>query len=361
MLQMDWIKDGLTSYFTLQDRTFPPLHSFLLIGWVAFFGAAPVSTAMLSFLFSMAAAIALYRLGSEMFDRTVAVIAVAMFWTSAANLMYATETRMYSLLLAASLWSAYGLHRWLWSGGTSGWWLYIVASVVGVYTHYSFWFLLYAWNLAVAVWWWRGAVPHGQARRWVWAQVAVVGSYLPWLGFFIPWVVSFYFQHQRNWVQALYPVDHWTYPLVALAGYVVPAWSTPAWANGLWFTVVGGCLIAVAVGMRRCADPAVGLRWHRSCALLGFAIVIPLALVVVFNIGVPRYVVYIGPFFCLLFAAALVTLDRRLGWRALLAPSILLLVSAWNLWYQVYPSSVGWWSRVDPSVAEEFWVDQPVR
>ncbi len=189
----------------------------------------------------------------------------------------------------------------------------------------------------------------------------MVGSFLPWLPIFIAWVVSFYVHHQWNWVEALYPVDHWTYPFMALAGFIYPAWNTPGWVNGLVWALVAGCLLTVATLIRRRPNGAVGVPLGRRFTFLGFTLAIPLVLVVLLNAGVPRYVVYLGPFTGLLLAAALVTLDHRLGRRALLAPIMLLLVSAWNLWYQIYPSNVGWWSRVDPSAAEAFWVGQPLR
>lgn len=358
-LQVGWVVGDLHHFSVTYDYYSPPLYSLLLMGWIRLLGATPASTALLSVAAALAALVALYRLGELLFDRTTALVAAAVFWVSAANLGYATETRMYALLVAASLWSVLFLHRWVRTGSRSAWWGYLLATVIGAYTHYSFWFLLYAQNLAVAWGWRRGALPAPTARRWIGAQAIVALAFLPWLPLLARWVWVFYLQGHANWVSALYPVDRWTYPLQAVAGFLYPAWSVPGWVNGLWASFAVGLGICLWASHRhpRPAAPSGGLR-RSAWATLGFLVVVPLAVVTVAGAGVPRYVIYTGPFAALLLAAGVVAFDRRFASRWLLTVGTLGALALWNLTYEVVPPTVGHWSRVDPNAAAAFWASQ---
>ncbi|TSC75608.1 MAG: membrane protein of unknown function [Parcubacteria group bacterium Gr01-1014_31] len=159
----------------------PPLYFVLLQGWVTLFGWQPWVTAIPSLLFQVLSGLMLYRLADALFGRRAARLAALFFSSSFFLIFYATESRMYTLLLAAGLGSTLATwrivqrpeDRWPW------WWLF-AWSVVGVYTQYLYWLLVVAQTLTVFALrrMGRTTVP---AREWIVAHLGVLVAFLPWL------------------------------------------------------------------------------------------------------------------------------------------------------------------------------------
>lgn len=159
----------------------PPLYFFLLHWWTAWFGVHWVITAIPSIIFHIIAAWLLYRFTATLFDRSTARVALLLFASSFYFLYYATETRMYAMTLAISLAANLLLYHYLRHPRRRDlWWGYVGLSILGVYTHYFFWLIIVAQNVAVVALRClrRTAI---SARAWISAQLTIALMFLPWL------------------------------------------------------------------------------------------------------------------------------------------------------------------------------------
>jgi len=138
------------------------LYYVLLRGWLHF-GFSPFFIRSLSVLFSLLALPAIYWLGSQLFDRRVALIAVALLTFNAYDIRYAQEARSYSLLVLLTVLSSGFFVAMLRNPSRRNRWGYELASVLAIYAH------LYALLLVAAQWvfvsldgWQRERTPHMQ-------------------------------------------------------------------------------------------------------------------------------------------------------------------------------------------------------
>jgi mannosyltransferase len=122
------------------------LYYLLLRGWLHF-GSSPFFVRSLSVIISLATLPAIFWLARKLFDRRVALLAVALMTFNAYHIRYAQEARSYSLLVLLATLSSGSFVATL-REPTRGRdrWEYILASVLAVYAH------LYALLLLVAQW-----------------------------------------------------------------------------------------------------------------------------------------------------------------------------------------------------------------
>lgn len=127
----------------------PPLYYLLLHGWMKVFGTGAFAVRALSGLFSVAALPLMWRaarqLGAGRRDAWIAVLVLA---TNPFAIRYATETRMYSLVVL--LWLvAFLAFRRVWVDGGVGWLVLAALSTAAlVLTHYWSLFLVAVIGLA---------------------------------------------------------------------------------------------------------------------------------------------------------------------------------------------------------------------
>jgi mannosyltransferase len=161
----------------------PPLYYVLLHGWMAVFGTSSFAVRALSGVFSVAAlpvmALAARRFGLPGRSSWLAVLLLA---TCPFVVRYATEARMYSLLLLLVLLALLAYER-VWAVG--GLWPAVGAALVTgalVLTHYWSLFLVTTAFVAVALAVWRGVT---RARRLLLPMVIGCLAFLPWLPSFL--------------------------------------------------------------------------------------------------------------------------------------------------------------------------------
>jgi mannosyltransferase len=180
----------------------PPLYYYILHFWVRILGDSEVALRSLSVFAGTALVFVTYRLGGELFNRRVALIASFLAAISPLQIHYSQETRMYIL---ASLWSGLAVLfflRVVKSWGAVGLArqarpnqgasrarrvlyvsLYIVFTTAALYTHYFTFTVPLVTNLAYGL----GMIVYRSLRRplviatWIAAQVAIVALYYPWL------------------------------------------------------------------------------------------------------------------------------------------------------------------------------------
>jgi uncharacterized membrane protein len=159
------------------DFNKPPLHYFILRGWLDVAGSSSSAARALAALFGIATLPSLYWLGYELYDRTTAIFATTLLAISELAIAYSQEVRPYSqLMLFTVLFAALYLRAVrlrsavAWTGAT-------LCATLALWTHYYAVLTLAAvmvWHLVYA----RGSVP----LRWVVLMVVLsCGSLVPWL------------------------------------------------------------------------------------------------------------------------------------------------------------------------------------
>jgi 4-amino-4-deoxy-L-arabinose transferase-like glycosyltransferase len=168
----------------------PPLYYFLLHGWMRLFGTSDVAVRSLSGVFSIATLIPMWFAGRRAGNRTTAWSALVLLAASPFAIRFATEARMYSLVMLEFVLGYLALSRALERSDMKN--LGAVALVTGLLllSHYWTIYLLVLVTLLLAHRALRGTDPI-PARRALAAMVA--GSLL-----FLPWLPSFLFQLQHT-------------------------------------------------------------------------------------------------------------------------------------------------------------------
>jgi len=158
------------------QETTPPLY--FVVAWATkgFLGSPVQSIRLISLVTGTATIPLTFLLGLLTVGRRAGLVGAVCVALSPFMIFFSTEARPYMLVLFLGLLSTLALLRAVDSGRPSWWVAYAACSSAAVYTHYTVAFLLIA-QLAWALW------TQPQARRaLVIANVAVVVSYLPWLG-----------------------------------------------------------------------------------------------------------------------------------------------------------------------------------
>jgi mannosyltransferase len=165
----------------------PPLYYFLLHFWTDVFGTSNFAVRSLSAVFSVATLPAAWFAGRRIAGRTGAWIALLVMASSPFAIQFATEARMYSLVMLLVTLGYLAVRRLLErpSLGRQA----VVALVTGLLLYTQYWSLyLIAVVGALLVWQaWRGREPdqHHAARAGVVALTAGVITFLPWVPTFL--------------------------------------------------------------------------------------------------------------------------------------------------------------------------------
>ncbi|MFT4262021.1 MAG: glycosyltransferase family 39 protein [Nocardioides sp.] len=187
----------------------PPLYYFLLHVWIGLFGTGSLAVRSLSGLFSLTALPLAYAVGGRLGGPRAAAASLLTLAASPFAIRYATETRMYALVLLLSLLGILvGLRALARPTLPRLAALSIVAGLLAL-THYWCLFLLVAAEVVLVV----GAI----RRRGAWTRAALA---LPLGGApFVPWVPSFLFQIRHTGAP-------WAPPASVLdLGATVQAWA----------------------------------------------------------------------------------------------------------------------------------------
>lgn len=212
----------------------PPLYYVLLHGWMQVFGSAAGAARALSGILSLLALPVAWLLGNRLGGRRVATPALLLLAASPFAIRFATETRMYSLVVLLSLLGVLLLLRVLDRprlGDAAA--LAFVAGALAL-THYWCLYLLVAVGLGLAV-----MTGIDRRRRQAAAALLAIGtgglSFLPWIGSFL--------------AQLRDTGTPWSDPLQVTA----PGAAVAGWAGGLTedgrLVPTGLVLAALLVGL----------------------------------------------------------------------------------------------------------------
>lgn len=294
----------------------PPLFYVLLHGWIRVFGDGNVSVRFLPGLFAVVALPLVWLAGRRLGGRDVAWTAVVLLAASPFAVRYATEARMYSLVVLLVLVGYLALMELLDRPGSR-------RAAIGVglvtaallYTHYWSLYLLAVVGATLVVLARRGSSPAREGARRGLASMAV-GSLL-----FLPWLPSFLFQLRhtgtpwggsgrlRNMIDTVF------------------AFSSGYWDPGLMLGMLTYALVALALTGRPVDGRRIELDLRtrpggRHLAIVGFGTlaVAILATVAGGSAFAVRYAAVMFPMVVLLAAVGLnVLVDRRVRYGLLAA------------------------------------------
>ena len=120
-----------------------PLYPLLLHVWLFIFGTGIPVARTLSLIFFILSIPVFYILGKRLYTKDTSLFATVLFSISPFMNWYANEIRMYSLFVFVALVHMYFLIGILKNDSRRSWVGFTVSSLVGVYTHYFFFLLLF--------------------------------------------------------------------------------------------------------------------------------------------------------------------------------------------------------------------------
>jgi len=166
---------------------YPPLYYLLVQLWLHLFGASNVAVRSLSVLFGLGTIALTYDFAWRVFKkRPVALVAAAIVAVMPMQLEFSQFARVYAMFCFFGLLSAEML--WLYLENKRIRFLagYVIASLVGIYLHYSFFFIV----AATASWWGIDLLINEKnssrdAIMWLFAHALVVVGFWFWLDAFL--------------------------------------------------------------------------------------------------------------------------------------------------------------------------------
>lgn len=295
----------------------PPLYYWLLSLWTRVFGTSEVAVRSLSVVLGVATVWLVFLLGRRLFGRVAGLVAAFLLAISPLHVYYSQEARMYALL---AFWAALmmlgfvrliqdemadmkNLPRELPLLGTTAGFVYAIAAIGGLYTHYLFPIMLALANAIYVIWLamtWR--TPYRQLRvtRWLFLQLVIVVGYWAWLGIGL--------ERIRAWPAP--EVTQQGLPALVGALKLLAFGPTARVVPDIWFVPVVALLILgvlpLALGVRRQLPPHQA-RWPAWAVAVGW-LAAPIAVMLLLNLFKEAYLKFLiiaAPAFALVLARGL--------------------------------------------------------
>jgi hypothetical protein len=235
----------------------PPLYYLLLHAWMGLVGTGSLAVRSLSGLFSVLTLLLAWRLTCQLAGRRAALALVMLLATSPFVIRYASEARMYSLLLLLTVVGAMAVRTVLRSPGP--WPVLGLAAVTGalLLTH------LWSFHLVAVV----GVLALLELRNRRDAAVRVLTGLGLGVLTFLPWLPSFLVQLSHTGTPWTGQQGLWALP-VALDAWQGGPGPMPRVLGTALILLVGLGVLAVPSGLRRPGHLLLGLRLRRSRAQL---------------------------------------------------------------------------------------------
>ena len=236
-----------TNAALVKDLVHPPLHYYLLHGWLEAVGFGPLQGRLLSALFGTLAVVMMYALARYLFDRRVALLSALLLACSQLGVMYSQEARPYAQFLLFFLCCVYLFLRALREKRLSLWIAFLCLASLVIYTHYFGFFVLGSLLLFGIVYRKRYSLP----PAWLWGGIfGLALAYLPWLSSGIIGQALHGEKAQKLALPHLGPAyGHWYTALPSLNAF------NNGQSNGLlssapwWTFIVGGVLFCLPAAL----------------------------------------------------------------------------------------------------------------
>ena len=191
----------------------PPLYYLLLHVWTGIFGSGNEAARTLSGLCMAGAAVAIFFATQRFTNRTAAWIAVILMATSPYAIRYATEARMYALVVLLVACGTVAAQRAIEKPSLGRLAVFALFVALALYTQYWCFYIVGVAGLLFAWMWWRGE--HREAGRKLFVATIVGGLA------FLPWLPTFLYQREHTgtpWGKAVMPGIPIGYTLRDFAG-----------------------------------------------------------------------------------------------------------------------------------------------
>ncbi len=163
-----------------------PLYGFALHFWILWLGNSVDTIRAFSLIFFLLSIPAMYLLARTSFSRGTAIFATLLLTISPFMNWYANEIRMYSLMVLCTILSQLFFLKilnfrgparsetlsWYWVG-------FCISSLLGIYSHYFFWFVLGGQGLFFLLY--RKHFPINSLQRFVVVGLILIAAIAPWL------------------------------------------------------------------------------------------------------------------------------------------------------------------------------------
>ena len=202
-------KFSINHIITLDDNH-PPLYGLILFISLKIFGASEFSARLPSVIFGILSVLLIYLYGKYAFTKQVGVIASLLLALSSYHISYSQEARMYSLLGFLSLASLYFYVRFRDSNSLSNSTLYLVSSILLIYTHYFGTLVVIVQNIHYFL-----LTSNKKMKKWIFLQVVLIFSYIPWIFRFISRIQAIY---NGFWIKKSYLFLVFMYPFIYSGG-----------------------------------------------------------------------------------------------------------------------------------------------
>jgi mannosyltransferase len=265
----------------------PPLYYWLLSGWVRLFGTGEAAVRSLSALLGVAVVAQTYALGRGLVGPWIGLGAAFLVAVNPFQVYYSQEARMYMLLAALTAGVMLVLVRIIERESIPAFVALVALESAGLYTHYSFVFVILVLNLAYALWLVIARRRGGTVWRvlnWTLSQVAVLLIYLPWLSTALRQATAWPSPEQTTpFLSALADTWRWLVfgPTIETSQVVVP----------LLVAGLLGLLGALCLGLG-CLGPSLSKsRWSAGFTVLWLAL--PVALMFVLGLYREAYLKFL--------------------------------------------------------------------
>ncbi|MGB3533178.1 MAG: glycosyltransferase family 39 protein [Microcoleaceae cyanobacterium] len=171
----------------VENPQHPPLYFLLARGWMLMCGSSITASRSLSMLLSLLSLPLMYLLAKILFNcHVTALLATTLLSISPVDLLFAQTARQYSLLTVLILASSYVLLQAIHSRNQLFWGLYIVSSILGLYTHLVFGLTLISHGAYILLIQLNSTTDSQQKSpnlltQFMIAFTIILGCYLPWI------------------------------------------------------------------------------------------------------------------------------------------------------------------------------------
>ncbi len=164
----------------------PPLYYWLLKLWTTPMGLSEWALRALSAFVGTLLVALVYSLGKDLWDERVALAGMALAAFHPFQVYYSQEARMYMLVAFLGALSFWGALRWWRRENPGAGAIFVLATAMGLYSHYSFPVILAVENLAFPLFltannFRRRIGVRGYVARWLLLQALALAIYAPWI------------------------------------------------------------------------------------------------------------------------------------------------------------------------------------
>lgn len=159
---------------------YPPLYFFALKFWTGVTSPSVFFSRLFSMVFAVWSIYLIYRLGVELYSWREALWAALLVTLSNFHLYYATEIKMYSMVLALSLLSSLWFFRaFIHNGSKKDWCVYVLVTLLLTWTFYFSWFLVAGQMIFILLR--TGRERWGTLKPWFVSFSLLILLMLPWV------------------------------------------------------------------------------------------------------------------------------------------------------------------------------------